>query len=99
MPNTNSAKKRLRQNVKRRLRNRARRTRMRNAIRAFREAIETGDLERASQLLPAAISVIDRTAGKGVIHRNQAARRKSRLTRQLQAMQAAQSQQAAAGGE
>ncbi len=82
MANTRSAKKRMRQNQKRRLRNRIVRTRARTAVRRGRQAIETGDLDAAKVALKA-VSELDRAAVKGVIHPNNAARRKSRLMKRL----------------
>ncbi len=83
MANTRSAKKRMRQNQKRRLRNRMVRTRARRAVRQGRQAIESGDLESARAAVTKAVSELDRAAAKGVIHRNNAARRKSRLMKRL----------------
>jgi len=88
MPIIRSAKKRMRQNVKRRARNKARHTRMRRAIRTLLEHIEAGDVEAAQDQWPETQSVIDVTARKGVIHPNKAARTKSRLSRRLQDLSA-----------
>jgi len=71
--------KRIKQNAKRRMRNRHYRTRMRNHIKRVRVAVEAGDKGTANVELRAATSVIQRLASKGIIHRNQAARRISRL--------------------
>lgn len=90
MPNTKSAMKRMRQNEKRRLRNRMIRTRMRTFIKKAREALAIGDPALASEAVREAVSQIDRAAQKGVIHRNAAARRKSRLMKRLNLLQAAQ---------
>lgn len=84
MANTASALKRIRSNNRKRIRNRIVRTRTRTAIRAAREA-EPADA-RAATL--AAISALDRAAQKGVIHRNNAARRKSRLMKHLATLEA-----------
>lgn len=81
MANIKSAEKRIHQNERRRQRNRANRTRLRTAIKRLRSAIESGDAEQAKELLPDTLQVIDVTARKGVIHRNTAARHKSRLTK------------------
>ncbi len=89
MPNIESAKKRMRQNVERRLRNRAERSRMRTAVKSFRKMVEEKKLEEAKASLPKVYAVIDRTARRGVIHRNTAARYKSRLTVLLNAQTAA----------
>jgi len=71
--------KRIKQNEKRRIANRGYRSRMRNQIKKVRDAVESGQVESAQSELKAATSLIHRLAGKGVIHRNQAARRISRL--------------------
>ena len=81
MANHKSALKRIRQNEVRRLRNRTQRGNMRAAIKAVRTALEEGKLEEAHGLLLKANSLIDSTASKGVLHRNAASRRISRLTR------------------
>lgn len=81
MANIKSAEKRIRQNQKRRERNRSARTKMRNAVKRVRRALDEGDVETAEELLPEAIRVIDTAAGKDVVHRNKAARTKSRLIR------------------
>ncbi len=83
MPNIKSAKKRMRQNEEQRKRNRHYRSRMRTQIKKFHELLDGKDIESASSLLKEVYSVIDRTAQKGVIHANAAARYKSRLTKHL----------------
>jgi small subunit ribosomal protein S20 len=83
MPNIESAVKRMRQNAKRRLINRSHRSRMRTMIRKFRLLVAEKKLDDARKLLPSVFSVIDKTAQKGTIHRNTAARHKSRLARKL----------------
>lgn len=80
--------KRHRQSLRRRDRNRVRRTAVRHAVRRAREVIESGTEEEAQAAVQEAGAILDRTAGKGVIHRNNAARRKSRLMRQLHSHQA-----------
>lgn len=80
MPNHKSAKKRVRQNEKRKTINRGHRTRLRTAIKKLRAAIGSGDATSAQTLLPTTISTIDKAIQKGVLHRNAAARYKSRLT-------------------
>ncbi len=86
MPNIASAKKRMRQNEVRRGRNRARRSRLRSALRLLDEAIEAGDLERVRDCWMQAQALLDRNAQRGVIHRNLAARKKSRLARRVRAV-------------
>jgi small subunit ribosomal protein S20 len=87
MPNHKSAEKRVRQNEKRRAINRGHRTKVRTYIKRLRAALDSGNGDEVKQLLPDAISVIDKSVQKGVMHKNAAARYKSRLT--LKANQAA----------
>ena len=89
MANTASAKKRIRQNVKRRTRNQVSRTRARTYIKRARVALEQNSAEVAIEAVYLAISEIDRAASKGVIHKRNASRRKSRLMQQLHKMQEA----------
>lgn len=91
MPNSNSAKKRLRQGLKRRARNRRRKDEVKDAIRGFEEALQKGDTATASKSLSTVYKRLDRVAAKGAIHKNAAARRKSRLAKRLQAASAAPS--------
>ncbi|HEX7243739.1 MAG TPA: 30S ribosomal protein S20 [Longimicrobiaceae bacterium] len=77
MPNVKSAEKRMRTSAVRAERNKARRTRLRNAIRKVRQA---DSAEAAGTALKDAISLLDRAAAKRLIHPNKAARDKSRLT-------------------
>jgi small subunit ribosomal protein S20 len=83
LANTASAIKRVRQEAKRRSRNRAVKTRMRTFVKRAQLAIAAGDLAQADEAVRDAVSEIDRAAQKGVIHRNNAARRKSRLLQRL----------------
>jgi small subunit ribosomal protein S20 len=78
--NIKSQEKRNRTNERRRLRNQSVKSSVRTAIRAFREAAEAGDKEKATDLMLKASRKLDKAAGKGVIHKNQAANRKSALT-------------------
>lgn len=87
MANTKSALKRVRQNAVRNARNRSYRTRMRNAVRRLRAAIEAGNAGEAREMLTATIALVDATASKGVIHRNAAARTVSRLTRAVNGLE------------
>ncbi len=80
MPNHKSAEKRVRQNEKRKVVNRNNRGRLRTSIRKLRTALAGGDASEITQLLPATVSTIDKAVQKGVLHRNAAARYKSRLT-------------------
>ena len=86
MPNTQSAIKRVRQERKRRLQNRRVRTRMRTFVKKAQSAIAEGDQEAASGAVVAAVREIDKAAQKGVIHQNNAARRKSRLMQRYNSM-------------
>ena len=80
-----SALKAHRQSIKNREHNRQFRSRLRNALRSIRAAIDGKDLPGAKAALKETISLIDRMASKGVIHRNAAGRYKSRLTKRLTA--------------
>ncbi|TAM82180.1 MAG: 30S ribosomal protein S20 [Acidobacteria bacterium] len=79
MANHKSALKRLSQTGKRTERNRAHRTRMRHQIRELRKALDAKDKARAEGLLVPTLSMLDRMIQKGILHRNTAARYKSRL--------------------
>ena len=85
MPKLKSSIKRLRQAQKARLRNRASRSLLRTTIKRVRT---TPDKAEAEALLPGVLSVIDKSAKKGIIHRNTAARYKSKLTRMVSALEA-----------
>lgn len=80
-----SALKAHRQNVKRREHNRELRSKLRTGLKAVRAALDDGKAEDAKALLTATTSLVDRMAGKGIIHRNTAGRYKSRLTARLKA--------------
>ena len=81
MPNTSSSKKRLRQNEKLRLLNRSAKSAMRTQLRRVREAVEAGDSEKAQAEFRVAQKKIDQAAGKNLLHKNAAARTKSRLVK------------------
>jgi len=83
LANIKSQIKRNKQNEKRRLRNRMYRGSTRAAVRDARSAIEAGDAEESRTAVLEAISALDKAAAKGVIHKNNAARRKSRLVKRL----------------
>ncbi len=83
MPNIKSAKKRVLVTEKKALENKMLRSKMRNAVRKFNDAIDTLKLEEAEKMLPSLMSVIDDAASKGVIHKNTAANKKSRLSARL----------------
>lgn len=80
MPNHKSAEKRMRQNERRKKINRGNRSRVRGAIKNFRSALTSGDTKQVNELLPQTISTIDKAVQHGVMHKNAAARYKSRLT-------------------
>lgn len=88
MAHSLSAKKRIRQNEKRNARNRARRTTLKSKIRKCREELLRGTPESAGDSLCEATRALDRAAARGTIHRNAAARKKSRLARRHNAMRA-----------
>ncbi|AEF35503.1 MULTISPECIES: 30S ribosomal protein S20 [Mycolicibacter] len=83
MANIKSQVKRNRTNERARLRNQSVKSAVRTAIRAFREAAEAGDKEKAGELLLSTGRKLDKAASKGVIHKNQAANKKSALARAL----------------
>jgi len=83
LANIKSAIKRNRQNEKRRLRNRHYAGRARTFVRKARTAIESGEIEDARQATLVAISALDKAAEKGILHKNNASRRKSRLMKHL----------------
>lgn len=83
-----SAEKRARQNLKRRARNQARKTRVKNLVRAVRQAVSQKNLEAAETALEKAVPVIARVAAKGTLHWRTAARKISRLTRQVNSLKA-----------
>lgn len=87
MPNTASAKKRLRQNDTIRLRNRSQRSELRGHIRRVREAVTAGDKEQMQTAYRVAQKKIDQAAAKNLIHANAAARTKSRLNKLVKAAQ------------
>lgn len=89
MAHSLSAKKRIRQNVTRRARNRWRLRTMRTAIKAFQTAVAAGDVNQATDAFRSASAIVDKTAQKGPIHRNQAARRKSRMSAALKRLKTA----------
>lgn len=86
MANHKSAIKRARQSEDRRQRNRSRKTRMKNVIRKLEESLNAKAVEAAAENLRLAVSIIEKTAAKGVIHRNTASRKISRLTRRVNAL-------------
>ena len=88
MAHSLSAIKRVRQNERQRVRNRADRTRLKTQIKKFRQAIDAKNADEAQKLMPDTISLIDVMVKKGVLHQNAGSRYKSRLTRRLVALSA-----------
>jgi small subunit ribosomal protein S20 len=83
LANTKSALKRMRSSEKRRLRNRRVRSETRTYIKRARAQIEAGELEEAQKSVAQAVRALDKAAEKGILHKNSAARRKSRLMQKL----------------
>ena len=83
MANIKSQEKRILTNERRRVRNKSVKSSLHTAVRGFREAVAAGDKEKAGELLQATNRKLDKAASKGVIHKNQAANRKSALARAL----------------
>ena len=88
MANIKSQIKRNRQNEKRRLRNKSVKSSLKTAVRKFHEATEAGDAETATALMRDASRKLDKAVSKGVIHKNQAANRKSAIAKKFQSLSA-----------
>ena len=86
MANSNQARKRARQNDKRRVHNHGMRSSMRTAVKKVLRAIRAGDRDAAAAAYLRAVPAVDRMAGKGLIHKNRAARYKSRLNDRIRAL-------------
>ena len=86
MANHNSAIKKMRQDEKRRIRNKSYKTRVKNVVKEVEEALKDQNREAAEQAFQNAVSVLDRVASKGIIHKNKAARKKSRLAKRIHAL-------------
>ncbi len=86
MANTAQARKRARQAVKLNAHNSSQRSALRTAIKAVRKAIDAGDKAAAAQAFQSQVSIIDRIADKKIIHKNKAARHKSRLAAAIKAL-------------
>ena len=86
MANIPSAQKRARQEEARRLRNKSRRSAMRTSMKKVLKTVKTGDHGQAQEAYREAVRVIDRTANRGVIHKNKAARHKSRLSARVRSL-------------
>ena len=89
MANIKSQIKRIKQNEKARQRNKAVKSELRTYVRKFREAAEAGDVEEATVALRVASRKLDKAVSKGVIHKNQAANRKSAIAKRLTELQQA----------
>ena len=83
MAHSLSAKKRVRQNAKRRLINRARKSEIKTVIKSFETAVGSGNKKTAAEQYKIVVRKLDKVAAKGTIHKNRAARLKSRLVRRL----------------
>ena len=83
MANIKSQQKRILTNERRRLRNKSVKSSLHTAVRGFRDAIESGDKDKAAELLATTSRKLDKAVSKGVIHKNQAANRKSGLAAAL----------------
>jgi small subunit ribosomal protein S20 len=86
LANIKSQIKRNKQNEKRRLRNRNVRGMTRSVVKNARNVIESGEVENSQTAVMAALSALDKAAQKGILHKNNAARRKSRLMKRLAAL-------------
>lgn len=86
MANSPQARKRARQNVKRRARNMSQRASVRTYIKKFKKAVAANDLQASQEAYRVACSKLDRSAQKGLQHRNKASRLKSRMNAQLKAL-------------
>ncbi|MCD8352449.1 MAG: 30S ribosomal protein S20 [Planctomycetaceae bacterium] len=89
MPNIKSAKKRMRQTIKRTARNRVRKEKLKKAVKAYRGAVATGEQTVVSEELKKVTKAIDKATVKGILHKNTANRRKSRLAKAANRMAAA----------
>ena len=83
MANSNSSKKRIKQNERDRVRNRARKAVLKTQTRKFSETLHAGDVASAQKMLDGLQKTIDQVGAKGTLHKNTVARRKSRLARRL----------------
>ncbi|MDD4924380.1 MAG: 30S ribosomal protein S20 [Dehalococcoidales bacterium] len=91
MPNIKSAEKQQRIALKRRAINKTNTSKTKTAVKKAEESIASGDLQKATEDIKVAASTLDKAAGKGIIHANNAARHKSRLEKRLNKTKAAAS--------
>ena len=83
MAHSLSAKKRIRQNVKRHARNRWHKVKAKSVVKTFEETLESGDKVQAAAQLKQVYSTLDKIAAKGTLHKNTVARKKARLAKRL----------------
>lgn len=83
MPNIKQQEKRMRQAEKRRLRNKSRKSEIKTYVKRFEAALQRGDREESEQYLDKAIRALDKAASDGILHKNNAANRKSRLMKKF----------------
>ncbi|WP_274365785.1 30S ribosomal protein S20 [Paenibacillus thermotolerans] len=88
MPNIKSAEKRARQSEKRRLRNASQKSALRTAVKIAETTASANDVDKAKEALLAATKKLDKAVTKGLIHKNAAARKKSRLAKKVNALSA-----------
>jgi len=81
MPNIKSAKKRMRQSIKRTARNRVRKEKLKKAVKSFKTALVSGEAQTVGEELKKVTRAIDKAKVKGILHKNTASRRKSRLAK------------------
>ena len=86
MPNIKSAKKRVEIGKMREMRNKARRTYLRTNLKRFDTAVAAGDKEAAENAYKLAVKTVDKAAARGILHKNNAARKKSSLARRFQSL-------------
>ena len=89
MPNIKSAKKRVTVTEKKNTQNKMIKSAVKTAIRKFNQAIDAGDFDTAEKLLPEVASAVDSAASKGILHKNNAANKKSALAKRLNTAKAA----------
>ncbi|HEY1686150.1 MAG TPA: 30S ribosomal protein S20 [Tepidisphaeraceae bacterium] len=88
MAHSLSAKKRIRQSLKKRARNRYRKEQIKEQVKNFQAAVTAGDIKKAEVELRKTVQRLDKVAAKNTIHRNTASRKRSRLAKRLNAMKA-----------
>jgi len=86
VPNIQSAKKRVRQTITRRARNMSQRSSMRTAVKSLEASLEAGDKDAATKAYKDAARALDKAVTKGLLHKNNAARKKSRLNARVKAL-------------